>query len=282
MESGVLAAVLAAAALHAGWNALVRSGADRFLSVVQVAFYAGLASCLLLPLFPLPAPGAWPWLLGSVVLHTGYKYFLSRAYGSGDLGQVYPLARGLAPLLVAGASLLFLREGLGPARLLGILVLAAGVWCMSLRGGRQAARPELETVLFALATSGFIAAYTLTDGLGARLAGTAHGYAVWLFTLDGLGILALSVAVRGRSSLGLLARGWRVGLCGGAASLAAYWLVIWAMTRAPIPLVAAWRETSVLFAAAISVVVLREPLTAWRVAAALLIAGGVALTRLGG
>lgn len=281
MDHVVLAAVLAAAVLHAGWNALVRSGRDRFLSVVQVALYSGLASTPFLPLFPLPAPEAWPWLLGSVGLHTGYKYFLSRAYGSGDLGQVYPLARGLAPLLTTGVALLFLHEGLGPAGSLGVLVLAAGVWCMSLRGGRQASRPDMGTVLFALATSGFIAAYTLTDGLGARLAGSPHGYAVWLFALDGLAIIALCAAVRGASSLRLLVRGWRVGLCGGVCSQAAYWLVIWAMTRAPIPLVAAWRETSVLFAAVISVAVLREPLTAWRAAAGLLIAGGVILTRLG-
>lgn len=282
MESGILAAVLVAAVLHAGWNALVRSGSDRFLSVVQVALYAGLASCPFLPLVPLPAPAAWPWLLGSAGLHTGYKLFLSRAYRTGDLGQVYPLARGLAPLLTAGVAALFLGENLRPVQVLGVVVLAGGVWCMSLRGGRRAARPEIGTVLFALGTSVFIAGYTLTDGVGARQAGTALGYAAWLFAVDGLAITAVCVALRGRAALVTLARGWREGACGGLASLAAYGLVIWAMTVAPIPLVAAWRETSVLFAAAISVAVLREPLTPWRLAAGLLITGGVVLTRLGG
>ena len=282
MDHSVFFAVLAAAALHACWNALVRSGADRFLCMVQVAAYAGAASCPVLFLAAFPAPAAWPWLLVSAGLHTGYKIFLSRAYQSGDLGQVYPLARGLAPLLTAGVSVLFLEEGLSAGQVVGVAILAGGVWFMSLRGGRQANRIETATVLWALGTSCFIVAYTLTDGLGARQAGSAHGYAAWLFALDGLVIIAVCAAVRGRSSLVALARGWRVGVLGGLSSMAAYWLVIWAMTLAPIPLVAAWRETSVLFAAAISVMVLREPLTPWRVAAGLFIAAGIAFTRLAG
>lgn len=280
MDTAVLFAVLAAAAMHAGWNAVVKVGLDRFLSVVLISLAATAVSGLALPFVDIPRAAAWPWLIGSAVLHTGYKLFLIQAYKAGDLGQVYPIARGTAPLLITSISVFVLDESIAPAGILGIGVLTFGVWLMSVRGGRGLARLEMPAVAFALGTSGFIAAYTIADGIGARANLSPHGYAVWLFLLDGLLMLAVLIASRGVSGLGTLTRHWRGGLAGGAMSLGSYWIAIWAMTLAPIGVVAALRETSVLFAALISLVVLREPLSAWRAAAASLIVTGVVLTRL--
>ncbi len=281
MEPSVFFAVLAAAAMHAGWNAVVKVGLDRFMSVTLISLAAAVVSAAMLPFVSFPQSIAWPWLLVSAGLHTGYKLFLIQAYRSGDLGQVYPIARGAAPLLISIMSIALLGEQLGTVALAGIVVLVLGVWLMSIRGGRELAHLEKRAVWFALGTSVFIASYTLTDGIGARVNGTPHGYALWLFVLDGLLMLLVLLGSRGRNGLRQLLLYWKGGLAGGAMSLGSYWIAIWAMTLAPIALVAALRETSVMFAAAISILVLNEPLTRWRLLAGGLITSGVVLTRLG-
>lgn len=281
MEAGVFGAVLVAAALHAGWNAIVKVGHDRFLSITLISIAAAVISLPALPFVAVPRAEAWLWLLGSVLLHTGYNLFLIQAYRAGDLGQVYPIARGAAPLLVSLVMVLGFGETLTPAAMAGVGLLVAGVWLMSVRGGRDLAKLERGAVAAALATSVFIAAYTVSDGLGARVSGSAPGYALWLFLLDGAAMLAILLAVRGGGAAAALRPYWRSGLAGGAMSLGAYSIAIWAMTVAPIALVAALRESSVLFAAAISVLVLREPPTAWRMLSALTILAGVVLARLG-
>jgi drug/metabolite transporter (DMT)-like permease len=273
--------VLLAAAFHAGWNAIVKLNLDRYLSVTLIALAAGVVAAAALPFVAVPGPAAWPFLLLSGVLHTGYNLFLSRAYRTGDLGQVYPIARGSAPLLVALVTAFVIGEVLPLPAMLGVGLLVAGVWLMSVRGGSELARLEGHAVGYALATSVFIAGYTLTDGFGARANGDASSYAVWLFVLDGLSMLGLLLARRGLDGLRALRRYWLPGAAGGAMSLGAYWIVIWAMTVAPIALVAALRESSVLFAAALSVLVLREPLTRWRTLAAVTIVAGILITRLG-
>ncbi|HSG54074.1 MAG TPA: EamA family transporter [Paracoccaceae bacterium] len=281
MDSLVFFAVLGAAALHAGWNAVLKLGLDRVLSISLIAGAAGVIALAALPFVPVPRAEAWPWLLLSVALHVGYNLFLVQAYQAGDFGQVYPIARGSAPLIVTVVTYLALGERLSPAALAGIALLVTGVWLMSIRGGRDLAKLETRALGFALATSVFIAGYTLTDGHGARVSGSAHGYALWLFALDGVAMIAVLLARRGPGALMMLGPHWRGGLAGGAMSLAAYWIAIWAMTVAPIALVAALRESSVLFAAAISCLILREPLTPWRGASALAIVGGVVMMRLG-
>jgi drug/metabolite transporter (DMT)-like permease len=280
MDSTVFAAVLAAAAMHAGWNAVVKTGLDRFLSVTLIAAAAGAISLVCLPFTVLPRGPVWYWILASSVLHTGYKIFLAQAYKSGDLGQVYPLARGTAPLIVAIVSLLALTEGLDTGSLTGIFVLVAGVWLMSLRGGHEVRHLNRTGVLYAVGTSCFIASYTLVDGLGARQAVTASSYALTLFVVDGILIALVCAGVRGLAGFRKMATVWKSGLAGGAMSLGAYWISIWAMTQAPIATIAALRETSVLFALAIATVVLKEKLTPWRLVAGLIITSGTVLLRL--
>ena len=281
MSALVFCAVLAAALMHAGWNAVVKVEQDRFLSITLVSVAAGLVSAVLLPVLDVPLRAAWPWLLASAVLHVGYNLFLIQAYRSGDLGQVYPIARGAAPLIVSSVAVWLLGEDLDRIAVAGLLLLSAGICLMAFGGGRGFEQLQGKAIGFALGTSAFIASYTLTDGIGSRLTASPHGYAAWLFFIDGAMMLGVLLVVRGPAGIGALVPVWRGGLAGGAMSLAAYWIVIWAMTRAPISMVSALRETSVLFAAAISVLVLREPLTLWRAVAGVVIVTGIVVARAG-
>lgn len=280
MSAGVLVAVLLAAGLHAGWNTIVKVGDDRFLSVTYITLFSGLAGLVMIPIVGVPIPAAWPWLATSVCCHTGYRLFLARAYTEGDLGQVYPLARGTAPLIVAIIGFTLIGEPLHTASLLGILVLCGGIMVMALRGGSLAAGMSRQGATFALVTSVFIAGYTLVDGLGARANGSPHSYAAWLFFLDAVVIFGIAGAVRGRRLIAATAQHWKPGLAAGVMSVAAYWIVIWAMTQAPIALVAALRESSVLFASVLSVALLHEHMSRWRAAGAVMILAGIVVIRL--
>ena len=280
MTTTVFLAVLLAAALHAGWNAVVKAGEDRLVSITVVTLFSALGGLLAIPLVGVPQAQALPWLGLSVVLHTGYRIFLARAYEAGDFGQVYPLARGSAPLVVAIAGLALIGEAVRPGAFAGIIVLCGGVMVMTFRGGRLAAGLGLHASAMALVTSLFIAGYTLADGLGARANQSAHAYAAWLFFLDGIVIWIIVGWMRGRHLLRAAGRHWKAGLAAGLMSVVAYWIAIWAMTQAPVALVAALRETSVLFGSLISVLILREGLSWWRGAGALLIVAGVAAIRL--
>lgn len=277
MDGVVFAAVLAAAALHAGWNAVIKVGLDRFSSVLLLAFVQSGLSLALLPFVPVPASAAWPWLAVAALLHTGYKLFLIRAYEHGDLGQVYPLARGTAPLLVAVMGSLVFGERIGATGAIAVAAIASGVMLMALKGG-QARTLKAETLGYALATAAFTASYTLADANGARLAATASGFALWMFVGDGLGMLVYALVARGPRALSGVLPAWKSGVAAGAMSLGSYWIAIWAFTKAHVALVAALRETSVLFAMLISTFVLRERSGVWCwISAALLLAGVVAI-----
>jgi drug/metabolite transporter (DMT)-like permease len=280
METYVFVAVLIGAACHASWNAVIKFGLDPFTTTALIAIMSGLVAAPLVPVFGLPPAAAWPWVIASVILHLGYYVGLTEAYRAGDMGQVYPIARGSAPLMTATASTLVLGEAIGLGGWAGIMVLAAGVVLMSLRGGSDIATLDRRAVGFALFTAVTICGYSLVDGIGARTADNAHAYTAALFVCDGLLMAAFALLRRGSGVLVDMGRNWKAGLVGGALSLIAYWIAIWAMTVAPIALVAALRETSVLFGALIAVAVLREPLRLARIAAAVLIVAGLALIRL--
>jgi drug/metabolite transporter (DMT)-like permease len=280
MDSLVFAAVLFAAACHAGWNASIKRGLDPLASTVAISLGAALVSLLALPVVGLPAREAWPWVLASVVIHLVYFGALIESYRTGDMGQVYPIARGSAPLMTATVTTVFVGERLGLLGWLGIVLLAAGVLLLSLRGGRALAKLNRRAVGFALFTAVMVCAYSVVDGIGARLAGSANAYSATLFV--GIGpVMALYALARGGiRALSDTRQLWLTGLAGGALQLGSYGIAIWAMTLAPIAIVAALRETSVLFGALIAVVVLKEPLRAARMAAAFLIVCGLVLIRL--
>ncbi len=279
MDLSVAALVLLAALLHAGWNALVKVQGDRLVVMALIAAFAGLLSVFALPFVGAPARAAWPYLATSVVLHTGYKLFLIQAYRYGDLGHVYPVARGVAPLIVLAASVMLVGEALAGTSVLAIFVIGAGVISLAFRGGLPI-RDDPRPLVYALGTATFIASYTVVDAIGARLAGTPHGYSAWLFLLDALPISLIALLRRRETAIGLLRRHWLAGLGGATMSLGAYWLVIWAVTLGPIAPVAALRETSVIFAAVIATVLLKERFGRWRVAASGAVALGLVLLRL--
>jgi len=280
MDAFVFAAVLFAAACHAGWNASIKRGLDPLASTVAISLGAALVSLLALPVVGLPAQEAWPWVVASIAIHLFYFAALIEGYRTGDMGQVYPIARGAAPLMTATVTTWFVGERLGLVGWLGIVLLAAGVLLLSLRGGRDLAKLNSRAVGFALFTAVTVCAYSVVDGIGARLAGSANAYSAALFA--GIGpVMALYALARGGiSALGDAKRLWLTGLAGGALQLGSYGIAIWAMTLAPIAIVAALRETSVLFGALIAVIVLKEPMRAGRIVAALLIVCGLVLVRL--
>jgi drug/metabolite transporter (DMT)-like permease len=274
----VFIAVICAALLHATWNAVVKGGKDKHLGMTAIVLGHAPLAALALPFVPIPAIQSWPWLAAGIVLHLGYQFFLLASYRIGDLTQVYPIARGTAPLLVAAVSILFLGVELSPAELLAIAVIGIGIMSLSLvrqsdglRNGRAAA--------MAFATGCFIASYSLVDGLGAREAGTAVGFYAWLSLINAL-IFSLIMGLRRPGLLRRLPAEAKLAfLFGGSASFVAYALVIWSFTQAPIALVTALRETSIVFALLIGVFFLKERLDLIKLASTAMTLSGAILLR---
>ena len=280
METFVFLAVLFAAACHAGWNALIKVGLDPLSTTTLISVGSGIVALAFAPFVGMPASAAWPWLLASVVIHLVYFAALIESYRTGDLGQVYPIARGSAPLMTAAVTSMFVGEKLSALGWTGIVALVAGVLLLSARGGRQLAEIDRRAIGFALFTALTICAYSVVDGIGARLSANPNGYSVWLFV--GIAVVMVPYALYrdGRDVIPAMQRFWLRGFAGGALQVLSYGIAIWAMTAAPIAIVATLRETSVLFGAAIAVVILKEPLRAMRVMAACLIVCGLVLIRL--
>jgi drug/metabolite transporter (DMT)-like permease len=279
LSLGITLAVLGAGLLHAGWNALLKGapGGDPMLDTATVV--AGSCICALgtLPLVPLPDPAAWKFIAGSTVVHFAYYVTLAHAYRTGDLSFAYPLMRGSAPLIVAVLGVVFLHELPTTHAMVGIVLICTGI--VSIAFVRRERHPP-SAARWAFANAAIIAAYTLIDGSGARASGNALAYVAWLIFIEGLPFIAWILWRRGAAGAAYLQRGWRRGLIGGAASLAAYGIVLFAMTRAPVAAVAALRETSVLFAALIGALWLKEGFGAMRLAGAASVAVGIAALKL--
>jgi len=281
MDLFVFLAVLGAALCHAAWNAGLKMRVDPAVAVTILGIASGALALPLLAVTGFPGRDSWLHLAASIVIHVLYFMALAEGYRSGDLSMVYPIARGAAPLLTTFASLLVLAEPLPAWGLAGILLLTSGVLLLSLPRSTAQARLDGRAIGYALLTAFLIASYTIIDGRGARLAGSPHAYAVAFFAGNGLA-MGLIGFVRQRAALSAaLKSGWLIPFGGGVLSFVSYWVAIWAMTKAPIALVAALREASVLFAAALGVILLKEPLVAARIIAAVLVVAGLVLIRLG-
>ena len=275
----VFFAVLFAAACHAGWNALIKIGLDPLSTTTLISIGSGVMALVLAPFVGVPAAAAWPWLIASVIIHLFYFIALTESYRTGDLGQVYPIARGAAPLMTASAATIFVGEHLSPSAGSGIVALAGGVFLLSARGGRDLAKIDHRAVGFALFTAVTICVYSVVDGIGARLSGNATAYALWLFVGNAIVMVPYALRRDGYAVIRGCIAYWRRGLVGGAMQALSYGIALWAMTVAPIAIVATLRETSVLFGAAIAVAVLKEPLRPMRIAAAVTILCGLVLIR---
>jgi drug/metabolite transporter (DMT)-like permease len=277
MPLGVFAIVLFAALLHASWNAIVKGAGDKLLTTVLVTTSAALLAALSLPALRQPNAGSWPFILASALLQVAYFVLLARTYHIADMSQTYPLMRGTAPLLVGIVSVLVLGAHLTLTMWIGV-----GVICLGILGMAAADRQRNRRgIALALLNAVVIAGYTVIDGLGVRHSGAPAAYTLWIFLVTGVPLAAWAVRTRGRAALSEYARrNWHFGLIGGVGTVASYGLALWAMTIAPIAVVAALRETSILFGVIISGLLLKEHVGPARFAAACTIALGAALLRL--
>ena len=280
MPTEVMLLVLCGAALHAGWNSLVKAGQDKFLDTVLVATGAGLVSLVFLPFVPMIAPASWPYAVASGAIHVVYFILVAAAYRAGDMGLAYPIMRGSAPLLVALVSNAVLGERLSPGAWAGVLLICCGVLGLSMPPGGAAVAGRGRTIGFALCNACVIALYTLVDGTGARASGAPVAYTLWILVLTAAPLLVWAWMRRGAAVLLHARARWHVGAIGGLATLGAYGVALWAMTKAPIASVAALRETSILFAMALSASLLRERAGWLRYAAATAVAAGAVTLRL--
>ncbi|MGO4565006.1 EamA family transporter [Rhizobium sp. 2YAF20] len=278
MSVDVIAFVLFGALLHATWNAIIKAGTNKFLDAALVSAGGAVTALPFLPFLPMPLPAAWPFIGASAILQFIYFQLVAAAYRAGDIGLVYPLMRGVAPLLIVATSGFILRETLSGGALFGVLTICTGILTLAFEarnGGRNA-------IVLALANACVIATYTYVDGIGARRAGNPVSYTLWMALLPPILLFTWALSQRGVDAVAAHVRyNWWRGLIGGGGSISSYGIALWAMTKAPVATVAALRESSILFALVISVAVLKEKSSVWRYIAGAIIAAGVLILRLG-
>ena len=278
MNTFVFLAVLFAALLHAGWNAIVKFGDDKMQGMVLLSIAHGLIGLVMISTFPIPAKESWLLLVGSVLFHLIYKTFLTFAYMRGDLSRVYPIARGTAPMIVLAISLMILSDVVMGSQIFGIILIGLGIVLMA--WGVFAHGEERALIPYALLAAVGTAGYSLFDGLGARVSGSVSGYIGWLFFLDAFLFTAGGLAIKGHAVLPKSAKVWMLGMIAGVCSVAAYWIAVWAMTLAPIALVTALREVSGLFAVLMGIFFFKDKAVAGKIIAASMIVVGVIAIRL--
>jgi drug/metabolite transporter (DMT)-like permease len=278
MSPGLVSLVLLAAVLHAGWNAMAKSGGSPVFSIAAYRLVAAVGGLCLVWWVPFPGAEAWPFIIASMVIHNAYYFTLGKSYGSGDLSLVYPLFRGLAPVLVAAGAAWFAGEYLSAEALTGVVLISSGLIALALFGGHRL-RAVTPALGWGVITSVFIAAYTVVDGLGVRTVTNSLSYILWLFVFEALPIGAWLLVNQRDAWFTYLAQNRMQVLAGGLASSAAYGLVIYAMSLGAMALVSSLRETSVIFAALIGTLILGEPFGRQRIIAACLVALGVIVIR---
>ena len=275
----LISLVLAAALLHAVWNALVKSGGQPEFTLTGLRLVATLLGLIVVMLVPAPAAASWPWLIASVIIHNIYYFTLAKSYRAGDLSQVYPIFRGLAPVLVALSAALMAGEYLPIGAVAGIVLISVGI--ISLAFERDRLRRINRTTLFwGLSTSLMIAMYTVCDGIGIRLAESRLGYIGWLFVLEIVPIGLYVWITQGAAFAVYFRQQWRPCVISGMAASAAYGMVIFAMSLGAMAVVSSLRETSVIFAALIGTLFLGERFGLRRIAAAVLVAAGAIIMQL--
>lgn len=269
----VFMAVLFAALLHACWNAIIKFGDDKFQGMLLLSFGHGIFGLILIAIYPTPDPKSWFFLLGSVLCHLVYKFFLTTAYTKGDLSRVYPISRGTAPMIVLVISLLVLPDAVNILQILGILLVGLGILLMA--RGIISHKEERALIPYALMAAVGTAGYSLFDGLGARASGAVLGYVGWLFFFDASLFIIGGFALRGKAMMPKSKRVILQGLLAGGASVGAYAIAVWAMTVAPIAIITALREISVLFAVAIGILFFKEKASSEKIISAFMIVTGV-------
>ena len=267
----VLACVMCAAVLHAGWNAALRGGSDRLWSMTLMMIAVTCITAITAAFVPWPNAASWPYVFASAVIHTGYNLSLVRTYSSGDLGQTYPVSRGSSPVLVALGAAAFAHETIGVVAAIGIALVSGGILSLAFQGRKV----RSDFLPAAFTTGVLIGAYTVVDGIGVRLSGNSLAYATSMFLLWSVTMPPIYYAMRGRPPA-YTGTQTSMALTGGVVSILAYGIVIWAMQYGAMGVVSALRETSVVYAAIIGRFFLKEKLTARRIVSCLAIALGAA------
>lgn len=278
MPVSVLGAILLAALLHAAWNAALKAQPDTFVATLAVSTGSALLGALALLFLPAPDAASWPFIAASALLHIVYYRLLAASYRHADIGHAYPLMRGAAPVLVALAGLA-VGDMLRAPQWIALGLVCAGGLALTLGARGQGAAGWRSTGPVML-TAVVIAAYTLVDGLGVRRAGAPASYAAWVFLASGVCVVLASWRRVGTQLPAWLVRHPGLALLGGLASTGSYGIALWAMTQAPVAVVAALRETSIVFALAIAVLVLGERASRARLCGAGLVALGAAAIKL--
>lgn len=276
MSLTVFEIVLVAAVLHASWNAIVKAGKNTVLTMVLVTASAALWAVVLLPVLPSPSPESWPYIALSAALQIVYFALVARIYRIADMSQTYPIMRGAAPLIVALAGTLFLDETLSSPAWLGVCIICSGILIMLWSGGQKSRDGLILALLNALVISG----YTLVDGIGVRLSAAPASYTLWIFLITGVVITCWATLTQWSQTCHYLRLNWHLGAVGGLGTLVSYGLALYAMTQAPVAVVAALRETSILFSAVISWLILKEHITVVRCVSVCVIAIGAITLRL--
>ncbi len=280
MELDVFLLVLCAAFGHATWNALIKADTDRSASIETMFATQSVASVCLIPFFAMPSADSFYYMLASAALSVAYIEFLQRAYRVGEFSHVYPLARGVAPMLVTAISVFILNESIAPSAQFAVLMISLGIVSLSLSRGADGLR-DARPIFWALGTSCFIACYSVIDGLGARMSGAVHGYVVWQSLIAAVMVIVATRLLRRGPNRKVSWRTRRAGIAAGLMSYGGSWIVVWAMTQAPLPLVSALRETGVVFAVVIGITVFKERVRLFRVASIAMTLAGTALLKFG-
>lgn len=273
MDLTTLGFVVIAAAVHALWNVWLKQSGDRLKTLATMSFGWGAVAVVALPFIGFPARESWPYLAASTLIHVVYSLILVASYRFGALSFAYPVARGTGPLIVTIISVAFLDEQIGLSGALAIGLIVGGIGILGIYGHAA----NMRALLMSLLTGCLIGVYTLVDGLGGRAGDSPHAYSVWLFLLLAITIPPIALAVDKSGLRSLAGTDWRKDFIAGVISVCSYWIAIWAMSVAPLALVAAVRESSVAFAALFGGLLLKERVN-W--IGVLLVLTGVVLVRL--
>ena len=278
MSIFVFIAILGAAFLHASWNALIKNSTDKIKSMLVLTLMHGILGIFIAFFVEFPKSEVWPWLIASALFHVIYQGCLALAYNSGDLSRVYPIARGTAPILVLLIFYFIIETSMTHAEILGVLLLAFGV--IGMAQGAFSNRENLILLPYTLGAAIGTAGYTIFDGIGSRISTNPTSYISWLFIITMPIFFSVIIIFKGLKTFKIEETTWKVGSVAGIFSFGSYWVAIWAMTQAPIPLVSALRETSILFAVLIGIIIFRDKTSSKKIIAASLILSGIIIVRL--
>ena len=274
----VFTALLGAAFFHASWNALVKNSADKIKSMLVLTLVHGILGIFVAFFVEFPKLEVWPWLITSAIFHVIYQGCLALAYNSGDLSRVYPIARGTAPILVLLIFYFIIETSMTHTEILGVLLLGFGV--IGMAQGAFSNRENLILLPYTLGAAIGTAGYTIFDGIGSRISTDPSSYIAWLFIITVPIFFSVILICQGLKIFKIEQTTWKIGSVAGILSFGSYWVAIWAMTQAPIPLVAALRETSILFAVLIGIIIFRDKTNTKKIIAASLILAGIIIVRL--